>query len=75
MLGAALVTALVYGTVAVVTSFVACGISGCGGGGFGPAFSPGETQVGLLVSGLVLVPLALLLVRGCRPGWGSARTR
>ncbi len=67
LLGAALVTVLAYGAVVVVTAFVSCGISGCSGGGFGPAFSPGETQVGLLVSGLVPVPLVLLLLRGRRP--------
>ena len=34
--------------------------------GFGPAFSPVEAQVGLLVSGLVPVPLVLLLTIGRR---------
>ena len=48
----------------VVTSFVACGISGCSGGGFGPSYDPQGTQIGILVTGLLLVPLALLVAPG-----------
>ena len=57
MLAAGL-TVLTYVVVVLVTGFVACGVSGCGGGGFGPAFDPPGAQIGLLVAGLVLVPLA-----------------
>ena len=53
-----------YGLVLVVTGFLACGISGCSGGGFGPSYAPRQARTGLLVAGLVLVPLALLLLRG-----------
>ena len=48
--------------VIVVTGFVACGVSGCGGGGYGPVFAPRQAQLGLLVAGITMVPLALLLV-------------
>ena len=58
------VTVVVFGAVIVVTGVVACGISGCGGGGFGPAFAPAQAQVGLLVAGLSLVPLVWSLLRG-----------
>ena len=64
VLSAVLVTVLVFGTVVVVTGFVACGISGCSGGGFGPSFAPSQAQVGLMVAGLTLLPLALLGLRG-----------
>ena len=60
---AALLTVAAYGLALAVTGFLACGVSGCGGGGFGPAFSPTEAQVGLVVSGLVLVPLAVWVLR------------
>jgi len=60
---AALLTVVAYGLALAVTGFLACGVSGCSGGGFGPAFSPGQAQVGLLVSGLVLVPLVVRLLR------------
>lgn len=59
----AAVTAAAYLVVLLVTSFLACGISGCGGGGFGPSFSPVETQVGMLVCGAVLLPLTLVVLR------------
>jgi len=55
-------TAAAYAVLLWITAFVACGISGCSGGGFGTAFSPGQAQVGLLVCGAVLAPLALLLL-------------
>ena len=58
------VTAAAFLTVLVVTSFLACGISGCGGGGFGPSFSPVEAQVGLLACGVTLLPLTVLMLRG-----------
>ncbi len=57
-------TLAAYGVVLFVTSFMACGISGCSGGGFGPSYSPQETQVGLAVGGLVLLPVVLLALRG-----------
>ena len=59
-----LATVVLFVVVVTVTGLAACGVSGCIGGGFGPAFSPREAQVGLLVAGLALVPLTLLLVRG-----------
>jgi hypothetical protein len=55
-----------FGVALVITAFVACGISGCGGGGFGPSFAPRGTQVGLLGAGLTLLPLTLLLLHGRR---------
>ena len=58
-------TVAAYGVVLLITAFVACGISGCSGGGFGPSFSPVETQIGLAVAGLVLLPLVVLSL----PGW------
>ncbi|MBC7557870.1 MAG: hypothetical protein H7270_00645 [Dermatophilaceae bacterium] len=51
----------------VVTVFLACGLSGCGG--FGPSFSPKQTQAGLLVCGLTLLPLVLLALRNRRLAW------
>ncbi len=47
-----------------MTSFVACGISGCSGGGFGPAFAPGQAQIGLLLAGAAVLPLSQLLLDG-----------
>lgn len=52
-----------YVVVLFVTGLVACGISGCSGGGFGPSFAPRQAQVGLLLAGLVLLPLAWLVLR------------
>ena len=60
---AAVVTGAAYAVVLLVTGFVACGISGCSGGGFGPAFAPRQAQIGLLVAGLVLLPLTRLVLR------------
>ena len=56
-------TVLGFGAVLVVTAFVACGISGCSGGGFGPSFSPVQAQVGLLACGATLLPLSLVVLR------------
>ena len=64
--GMVLATVVMFGAVVVVTGFLACGISGCGGGGFGPAFAPGQAQVGMLVAGVSLVPLTWHLLRGRR---------
>ena len=64
LLLALLLTVAAYGVVLVVTGFVACGISGCSGGGFGPSFDPVQTQVGLATAGLVLLPVTLLALRG-----------
>ena len=64
VVGAGLATAAGFGAATVVTGFLACGISGCGGGGFGPVYAPRTAQVGLLVSGLTGLPLALYLLRG-----------
>jgi hypothetical protein len=61
-----LVTVAVYAALVLVTGFVACGVSGCSGAGFGPAFAPVQAQVGLLSAGLCLVPLAAFLLRGRR---------
>jgi hypothetical protein len=61
--------------VLVITGFVACGISGCSGGGFGPSFAPRQAQVALLVAGLVLLPfswLALHRLRRARRAAASA---
>ena len=55
-------TAAWYVVVLFATGFVACGVSGCSGGGFGPSYAPRQAQVGLLVAGASLVPLALLAV-------------
>lgn len=66
MLVAVMVTVVVYGALLFVTAFLACGVSGCSGAGYGPAFSPSEAQVGLIVAGASLVPLTLLLLRGRR---------
>lgn len=60
----ALVTVVAFAAVVLVTAFVACGVSGCSGAGFGPAFAPVETQVGLSLAGLCLVPLTAFLMRG-----------
>lgn len=59
-----LLTPLAFVVMLVVTAFVACGISGCGGGGFGPSFSPRQAQVSLLACGATLLPLVLWLMRG-----------
>lgn len=64
---ASVVTAAAYAVVLVVTGFVACGISGCSGGGFGPSFSPRAAQVALLVAGLVPLPLSWLVLRRLTP--------
>lgn len=61
LLGAATVAG--YLVMLVVTAFTACGISGCSGGGFGPSFSPGPTQVALLLCGACFVPLVLVVLR------------
>ena len=61
---AAVLTTAACAVALLITSFVACGISGCSGGGFGPAYDPEGTQIGILVTGLLLVPLALLVVPG-----------
>lgn len=53
----------------VVTGFLACGLSGRGGGGFGPSFSPKQAQAGLLVCGLTLLPLVLLALRNRPLAW------
>jgi hypothetical protein len=55
-------TLAAYALSLLVTGFVACGISGCSGGGFGPSFAPRQAQVGLVVAALVPLPLALLLL-------------
>lgn len=60
---AGLVTAVVFFAAVRVTGLVACGVSGCGGGGFGPVYAPGAAQVGLLVTGLTLLPLTLWVLR------------
>lgn len=62
----AVASAVIFGTVVLLTGFAACGVSGCSGAGFGPSFAPVQAQVGLLAAGLSLVPLALvcLSVRG-----------
>lgn len=61
------VTLLGYGVLVLVTGLVACGVSGCSGGGFGPAFAPRQAQVGLVLAGVALVPLALVVLTG-QPG-------
>ncbi len=59
-------TVLAYGVLVFATGFVACGVSGCSGGGFGPAFAPRQAQVGLVLAGVALVPLTLVVLRGQR---------
>lgn len=68
----ALVTVPAFGVLLFATGFVACGISGCSGGGFGPTFAPRQAQVGLLLAGVALVPLALVAMRGRRRGHRAA---
>lgn len=63
---AALLSVVLFTAVVFVTGFLACGISGCSGAGFGSSFAPAHAQVGLLVAGISLVPLTLLLLRGRR---------
>ena len=53
-----------YIVALVVTRFLACGLSGCGGGGFGPSYGPVEAQVGMQTAGLVLLPVTLFLLHG-----------
>lgn len=60
---AVLVTLAAFVMAGFVTGFLACGVSSCTGGGFGPVYSPVEAQVGLVVTGLVLLPLTLWLLR------------
>ncbi|SEP97182.1 hypothetical protein [Microlunatus flavus] len=60
---AVLLTLGASGMALLVTGFLACGVSSCTGGGFGPVYSPVEAQVGLLVAGLVPLPLTLWLLR------------
>jgi len=62
----AVLTAAVFGVVVLITGFLACGVSGCSGGGFGPSFAPAQAQVGLVAAGLSLVPLALVCLSGRR---------
>lgn len=54
---------LAYVAVLGATAFVACGISGCSGGGYGPTYDPVGAQIGLLIAGLVLLPGALVVLR------------
>jgi hypothetical protein len=61
---AVLLTGAAYVVALFVTGFLACGLSGCSGGGFGPSFSPGQAQVGLLVTGACLAPVAVLGLGG-----------
>ena len=57
-------TVVVFVAVVLVTGFVACGLSGCSGGGFGASFSPALAQVGLVSAGVVMVPFALVVLAG-----------
>ncbi len=57
-------TVVVFGAVVLVTGFLACGVSGCSGGGFGVSFSPVLAQAGLLTAGLCLVPFVLVCLAG-----------
>lgn len=63
---AGVATLALFSLAVLVTGFLACGVSGCGGGGFGPAYAPVQAQIGLLVAGLTLLPLALLVLRRWR---------
>ena len=56
-------TVAAYAFLLLITGFVACGISGCSGEGFGPSYAPVQAQIALGVCGLVLVPCALLVLR------------
>lgn len=62
-------TVVVFGAVVLVTGFLACGVSGCSGAGFGPSFSPVAAQAGLLLAGLSLVPFTLVCVSGRSSRW------
>ena len=55
-----------------ITGFLACGLSGCSGGGFGPSFSPKQAQAGLLVCGLTLLPLVVMALRNRPLAWRAA---
>ena len=55
---------VVFVAVVLVTGFVACGLSGCSGAGFGASFSPALAQVGLVSAGVVMVPFALVVLAG-----------
>ena len=71
---AVVLTSAVFGAGVVVTGYLACGVSGCGGGGFGPTFAPVQTQIGLLATGLCVLPLALLVLRRRRWAQRAAGT-
>ena len=58
---ASVATLLAYAVTVLGTGVAACGLFGCSGGK--AAYEPVSAQVGLLLCGLVLVPLALLLTR------------
>jgi len=58
-----LVTLALFVAAVVATGLVACGVSGCEGGGFGAVYAPAKAQVGLLVAGLTLSPLAFWALR------------
>ena len=69
---AGLLTVVAFGGALVITGLVACGVSGCSGGGFGPSYAPLQAQLGLLVAGFSLVPLTLFLLRGRRRVYQAA---
>jgi hypothetical protein len=60
---ALLVTVALFVAAVVATGLVACGVSGCEGGGFGAVYAPTKAQVGLLAAGLTLVPVACWALR------------
>lgn len=64
---AALITLALFVAAILTTGLVGCGISGCAGGGFGPTYAPARAQVGLLVAGLILLPMTLGVLRGRKP--------
>ena len=63
-----------HGVVLLAVGFLACGISGCSGGGFGPSYSPGQARGALVVAAVVPVPLAFALLRGRRRAVRAAGT-
>ena len=57
--GAVIASGLMFAAGVLASGFVLCGISGCSGGGYGPAYSPGLTQLLLLATGFTVLPAVL----------------
>jgi hypothetical protein len=55
-------TVAFFSAVVAATGWVACGVSGCSGAGFGPSFAPEQAQLGLLLAGFSWAPLTISLL-------------